>query len=197
MNKNIFSLIIGFILSINLVSAHGDFGAGGILSGLTHPLLGADHLVAMIIVGMLSVLFQLSRKTSIFEAPIIFVVALVTGAIISMDIGLGFSPELLVSLSVVLLGIMMFFNIYDKEWIVYTGYIFIYFFGFMHGAAHGNELPVSSKPILYIIGFMFTSIMLHISGIFISKFAYKYKYGNIIIKTISILSIIFGCYLIF
>ena len=197
MNKNFFIVLIATLMSIDIVSAHGTFGAGGIVSGLVHPILGMDHLVAMISVGMLSVLFQKKRNKSILEAPAIFVTFLSIGALVSMYIGFGFSPEFLVSLSVVLLGIMMFFNIYDKNWIIYLGYFFIAFFGFMHGAAHGNELPVAAKPYLYVLGFMITSIFLHISGIFISKLSYKNKYGIYIIKTMSILAIFFGCYLLF
>ena len=52
MSKNIFLAIATWLLLGTSLWAHEDAGmAGGFISGLTHPLFGFDHVVAMIAVA--------------------------------------------------------------------------------------------------------------------------------------------------
>ena len=53
MNKYIFSTALLYLLSTNLAFAVG--GTASVLTGLLHPILGFDHLIAMIAVGLLSI----------------------------------------------------------------------------------------------------------------------------------------------
>ena len=54
-----FKFVILFVLVFvfpGIAQAHVLSGEGGFLSGLTHPVVGFDHFLAMISVGILSVL---------------------------------------------------------------------------------------------------------------------------------------------
>ena len=65
MNKlvPIFALFVSSILLAFPVSAEAHLnGGGGMVSGLVHPLLGVDHLLAMVAVGVLSVLIGYNAK---------------------------------------------------------------------------------------------------------------------------------------
>ena len=50
--------------------AHGGHGIGGFRSGLTHPVLGLDHLLAMVSVGIVSA--QIGGR-AIWSVPASFV----------------------------------------------------------------------------------------------------------------------------
>ena len=53
MSKNIFLAAAIWLLLGTSLWAHEDARmAGGFISGLTHPLLGFDHMVAMIAIGL-------------------------------------------------------------------------------------------------------------------------------------------------
>jgi urease accessory protein len=38
-------------------------------------------------------------------------------------------------------------------------------FGLLHGYAHGLELPESAAPFAYVLGFLATTAILHLSGV--------------------------------
>jgi urease accessory protein len=52
-----------------------------------------------------------------------------------------------------------------------TIYLFVAFFGFFHGYAHGVEMPDQAKPQYFAAGFVVSTIMIHIAGVIIG-FAY-------------------------
>ena len=53
MNKNIIFAALVYLFSTKITFAVGD--TANVLSGLLHPILGFDHLIAMVTVGLLSV----------------------------------------------------------------------------------------------------------------------------------------------
>jgi len=67
-NNSIFCrvLVIALALFPSIVFAHEETDSTGFLSGLTHPIFGIDHLLAMISVGIVSA--QLGGK-NIWRIP--------------------------------------------------------------------------------------------------------------------------------
>ena len=56
---NLFFFKLRFFLLSSILFAH-EGSVGGLIAGLSHPVLGLDHLLAMVSVGIVS--FQLSGK---------------------------------------------------------------------------------------------------------------------------------------
>ena len=127
--------------------------------GFLHPLLGIDHLAAMIAVGLLSAVLL---RGSIWRLPLAFVAALLLGGIAGFN---GFEligTELWIMGSLLAMGVALILRLsLDLRWTLLA----VAFFGFAHGNAHGLELPAATSATGYAAGFVSASIMCHLSGI--------------------------------
>jgi urease accessory protein len=45
--------------------------------------------------------------------------------------------------------------------------LFVAFFGALHGHAHGVEAPKTASPIFYSFGFVTSTALIHLAGVFI------------------------------
>ena len=136
----------------------------GFMSGLLHPILGFDHLLAMVAVGLLST--QLGGK-HIWYLPAAFVAFLMVGGLIGLqEIGLP-QVEGVISASVLLLGIAIAMGGIIS---VYMAYPIVAFFAIFHGHAHGMEVPSINEASQYVIGFMIASAFLHLVGVAIGAY---------------------------
>ena len=139
--------------------AAGVEGDPGFLSGLLHPLLGFDHLLAMVAVGLLSV--QMGGR-AVWFVPLAFLAFLAVGG----GLGLAGIPlpqvEGAIAMSVFGLGLAIALN-------ASIGMVFamlmVGFFAVFHGHAHGVEIPTIAQPALYVAGFMVASAVLHLLGV--------------------------------
>lgn len=140
-------------------------GASGWVSGLLHPVLGFDHLLAMIAVGLLSV--QLGGK-HIWYLPAAFVLFLAVGGLLGL-VGIPL-PEVegIISLSVLVLGVAI---ASQARLGVALAYPMVAVFAIFHGHAHGMEVPTLASPVGYVIGFMMASAGLHLLGVGIGSVA--------------------------
>ncbi len=135
-------------------------GASGLVSGLLHPVLGFDHLLAMISVGLLSV--QLGHK-HIWSLPAAFVIFLAVGGIFGL-VGIGLPQvEGIIALSVLLLGLAIATG---AKLGIFIAYPMVGVFAIFHGHAHGQEVPSLDDPTTYVIGFLIASAVLHLIGVF-------------------------------
>ncbi|MDA9370203.1 HupE/UreJ family protein [Amylibacter sp.] len=138
MNKYIFSTALLYLLSTNLAFAVG--GTASVLTGLLHPILGFDHLIAMIAVGLLSI--QIGGK-HILGLPACFVLVLFIGALIGLLAIPIPQVEGVISLSVVVLGIAIASQSKIGVWIAYP---IVTIFAFFHGhAKSGNTEELKSS----------------------------------------------------
>ncbi len=141
----------------------------GFISGFIHPVLGVDHLLAMLCVGIIST--QIGGR-AIWSVPLSFVlVMLVGGSLGIVQIPL-FSTELTISLSVFTLGIAI---AADKKIPPMLAIVFVGFFALFHGHAHGSEIPDFANPLLYALGFVAGTASIHIAGVSIGLCANKFK----------------------
>jgi urease accessory protein len=139
--------------------------AKSIISGLLHPVLGFDHLMAMIAVGLLSVQH---KGRHIFRLPACFVIVLFLGAVI----GLASWPlphvEGIISMSVLILGLAIASG---GRLALVLAYPIVAVFALFHGHAHGAEIPSLGSPVAFIAGFLIASAILHLLGVSIGSIA--------------------------
>jgi len=179
-NRIIRSIVLALVLSLipSVVYAHdgGNVPFGGFLSGLVHPVLGYDHLLAMLSVGILSA--QIGGR-AIWTVPATFVgVMAVGGALGLIDIGLG-STEFGIAASLVLLGSII---AAERNLPVRLAMLGVGFFAIFHGYAHGAEMPTTAEPVLYAFGFLTGTALIHIAGLVVGDIAKHYERGKIILR---------------
>ncbi|MBR9882381.1 MAG: HupE/UreJ family protein [Oceanospirillales bacterium] len=139
----------------NLAFAHST-SAGGLGSGLLHPLTGLDHLLAMLAIGVWAA-SQSGRMR--FAIPGAFMLSLILGFTLALS---GFvlpHVESGIALSVLLLGMLI---ITAARLPRALALVLSAGFALFHGFAHGQE--ASGSLLAFAIGFMATSGLLHLCG---------------------------------
>ncbi len=136
-------------------------GGSTAISGFLHPLLGFDHLLAMVTVGLLSA--QLGGR-AIWTVPATFVgVMALAGVAGYVGVPLP-GVEIGIAVSVIVLGAALFSQRKFPEAIAM---VFVALFSIFHGHAHGAELGTVNSPmdvVAYVLGFMTATAGLHVIG---------------------------------
>ena len=133
--------------------------AGGFMAGFVHPFSGADHLLAMVSVGLWGAFLG---RPLIAALPVIFPAVMALGALLAM-FGVPQPPiELGIALSVLVLGIAIAAAWRAPVWLAC---MIVAVFAVFHGFAHGTEIPSLADPIAYSTGFMLATGSLHLAGI--------------------------------
>jgi len=140
--------------------AHEQAGvAGGLASGLLHPLTGIDHLIAMVAVGIWGA--QLGAP-AIWVLPITFPLVMAFGGVLGvMRIPLPM-PEAVIALSAFVLGAAVAVRLRVP---FAAAAVVVGVFAIFHGHAHGAELPSAANPLAYGVGFVVATGLLHLCGI--------------------------------
>ena len=166
-------LLSSLILIPIAAQAHPGHGlAYGTISGFLHPLLGLDHLIALIGVGLWSVQ-QLERQS--WSLPIVFVATVMVGAVLAIA---GISLPYIdtgISLSVLVLGILVLLATRLRP--IIAGAL-VALFALIHGYAHGMEMPKGLDYKNYLIGFMGSSALVITVVICCSKWAMVNRYKS-------------------
>jgi len=167
-----FSSLAALLLFIAVPAQAHDFAAeGGFVTGLSHPVLGLDHLLAMLSVGIVSI--QIGGR-AIYFIPLTFVLVMLVGGILGMsEIALPFI-ELGIILSVCLLGLVI---AADRSINIIISSTFISVFALFHGHAHGTEMPYIANPWIYSFGFVIGTAVIHVIGVSIGYLAMRSKKG--------------------
>jgi urease accessory protein len=141
--------------------AHTGVGhSSGFFAGLSHPVGGMDHLLAMLSVGIWSALVSKGGAWRIWVAPAAFVAAMFAGAMAGcLQVPLPM-VETGIALSVLLLGLMILARV---ELPLAVGAVVIALFALYHGHAHGSE--GTGAIVAYMAGLAFTTATLHVAGI--------------------------------
>lgn len=137
----------------------GGHAVTGFVSGLTHPLMGLDHLFAMIAIGLWAA--QQGRQMRL-AVPAAFVGVMILGVMLAWS---GFAlphVETAIALSVLVLGLLI---IAGRQWTVEAGVAIAAGFALFHGYAHGQEMPLAASPESYSLGFVLATLGLHGLGI--------------------------------
>jgi urease accessory protein len=157
-------------------SAHilGD-QAGGFTSGFVHPISGLDHILAMVSVGLWGA--QLGPP-AIWLLPVTFPMVMAFGGMLGlMGVPLP-GTEIGIALSAIGLGAMVASEARPPLWIAAA---LVGFFAIFHGHAHGTELPPDESGVLYSIGFVVATGLLHLTGIGIGLI-HRWKAGEVTLR---------------
>jgi urease accessory protein len=149
--------------------------AYGFLTGFLHPISGADHVLAMVAVGLWGA--QLG-------APAIWVLPVAFPLVMAMGGMLGFlgvplpGVEYGIAASAILLGAAVAFEV--RPPVVVAG-LLVGFFAIFHGHAHGTELPAGESALLYSMGFVIATGCLHALGIGIGT-VHRWTWGQKLLR---------------
>ena len=169
-------MMISLIPTTALAHEGGNVPFGGFLSGLLHPVLGFDHLLAMLCVGILSA--QIGGK-AIWTVPATFVIFMAFGGILGIQ-NIGSLPaETGIALSLVLLGGVIAI---ERRLPIWVAMITVGFFGIFHGYAHGLEMPSTAEPLVFALGFLLGTAIIHIVGVVIGDISQHYARGKLILR---------------
>jgi urease accessory protein len=153
-------LLVAWLLSPVAAFAHTRGGeASGFLAGLSHPVSGLDHVLAMIAVGLWGA--QLGAP-AVWLLPVTFPMVMAFGGTLGL-LGVKIPGiEIGIALSAIGLGAAVLFEARPKLGIAA---VLVGFFAIFHGHAHGTELPAGANGVLYSIGFVIATGLLHATGI--------------------------------
>ena len=160
MTHRTYALTAATLLFSGLADAH-TFGAQGAVfaEGLAHPLIGVDHLLVMIGVGLWAV--QAGGR-AVWLIPAIFMAMMAAGAGLA-HLGLNLPyVETAIVLSVVGLGLMVATSANLSRG---PGVLLVALFALFHGHAHGLEMPEAGAPLAYAAGFLLATLSLHLVGL--------------------------------
>lgn len=157
-------------------------------AGLAHPFTGADHILAMLAVGLWGVL---ARGRAIWLWPSAFVATLLLGFTVAM-MGLHIPYlESAISTSVVVLGLCVALAIAAPNWV---GAAIVALFAFFHGFAHGIEASNVSS-LQYVAGFALATSSIHFAGIGLGILAER-LIGKVALRVMGAITALSGVFLL-
>jgi urease accessory protein len=133
-------------------------GAGW-MQGFEHPFSGLDHILAMVAVGVWA---AQTGRPALWVLPVAFPLAMAVGGLL----GIAGVPmpgiEAGIAASVLILGLLI--AVQAKPPLA-ASVILVAFFAVFHGHAHGTEFPPAASPVLYGLGFVVATAILHLIGL--------------------------------
>lgn len=151
-------ILAAALLAPTSALAHPGHEAGTFLAGISHPVSGADHVLAMIAVGLWA---AQTGGRAIWAMPATFVGAMVAGGAIGAA-GLNFpAVEPMILASIILLGAVVALAARFPLWLALP---LLALFGAAHGWAHGAEGPPNGL-IAFAAGFAVMTATLHGVGL--------------------------------
>lgn len=154
------ALLAAFALATPLAQAHEGAGlAGGFMSGFAHPLLGWDHVVAMLAVGLWGAFLG---APALWLLPVVFPLVMAAGGALGV-LGVPLpAVEVGIAVSAIALGGVVAGALRPPLWVAA---LLVALFAIFHGHAHGTELPQAASPLAYSLGFVVATGLLHLTGI--------------------------------
>lgn len=146
-------------------SAHTGVDGGmhhGFAAGFLHPLTGADHLAAMVAVGLWSALTAQRAWPDLLWAPLGFAVMLLVGALAGLAGVQLPAVEPMVAASLLVLGLLV---ATQRRLPALAAASLVGAFAVFHGVAHGQELAGESGAALTLTGMLAATVLLHVAGI--------------------------------
>jgi urease accessory protein len=153
------AIALAFMLFPSAAFAHqGAPYVHGFAGGLAHPFAGADHILAMVTVGILA--WQLGGR-AICLVPATFVLLMGAGGALAMASVALPRVEIAIAASVIVFGTLVALNL-RAPLAVAAGCVAL--FAVFHGHAHGSEMPIDLSTGAYAAGFILATALLHGAG---------------------------------
>ena len=163
-NRLLFGVLLVFSMPVWAHPGH-DGQAAGFADGLLHPLLGADHLLAMTIVGVWAAQLGGAARGWV---PATFVSLMAAGAALAM-FGIALPRiEAGIAASLLVLGLLVATALRAPT---ILAMLVAGTFALFHGAAHGLELPAMARPWAFAAGLVATTAALHGAGLLLGQLA--------------------------
>ena len=157
--SRVLALLLVSLVAVPAFAHSADRIGGGFASGFMHPLLGPDHVVAMLAVGLWGAFLG---SPALWVLPVVFPLVMALGGVLGV-LGVPLpGVEIGIALSAVALGAMVAFAVRPPLWL--AG-LMVAMFAVFHGHAHGAELPQEANPLVYSLGFVIATGLLHLAGI--------------------------------
>jgi urease accessory protein len=167
-----FALVVAPVTAL----AHQEAGqAAGFLAGLSHPVSGLDHVLAMIAVGLWGAVLG---PPAVWVLPVAFPLVMALGGLMGL---LGFplpGVEIGIAVSAIVLGAMVLAEVRPPLWLAA---LIVAVFAIFHGHAHGRELPEGTSALLYSLGFVVATGLLHAVGILLGV-AHRWASGRRLVQ---------------
>ncbi len=153
------ALVAILVAAPTVVAAHPGIGdAHDLTHGFAHPFTGLDHLIAMLAVGVFAA--QLGGR-ALWLVPGTFI-AVMAAAGVTGIMGVAIPHvETGIALSVLVLGAAIAFAMRVPLLIAMA---LVAFFAIFHGHAHGTEMSTSASGLLFGLGFVAATAVLHAIG---------------------------------
>ena len=154
--------LFAVLFSLSALPAHAHTGIGavhGLLDGMLHPLIGIDHLLVMLAVGLWA---AMRGGKALWLLPTAFLAAMGAGAGLSL-LGITVTAaESWVALSVVAAGVLVWRNTRMSSALAVA---LVSVFALAHGYVHALELTDGADALAYSTGFLLTTALLHGLGV--------------------------------
>ena len=142
--------------------ADGGTHHHGFATGFMHPLTGADHLAAMVAVGLWSALAARRAWPDLLWAPLAFAGMLLAGALAGLA-GLQLpAVEPMIAASLLVLGLLVATRMHLAAG---AAAALVGVFAVFHGVAHGHELASDHGAVPTLAGMGAATLLLHAAGI--------------------------------
>lgn len=141
--------------------AHTLGGAmGGFGSGFEHPLLGFDHFLAMLAIGLWGA--QMGGR-SVWMLPATFPLIMCVGGVLGL---LQVVPDPVIPIGIAL-SLVVLGGVIAAAWVApeAAALVIVSFFALFHGYPHGQMAPLAQDPAAYTVGFVVATGFIHILGI--------------------------------
>jgi len=145
----------------------------GFAFGFSHPVHGADHVLAMVAVGLWAA--QRGGR-ALWAVPGAFAAMMIAGGM------LGFSgmavpyTEQGILMSVLVLGALIA-GAFEMPLALGAGMVGV--FALCHGYAHGAEMPSAAGAVPYSLGFVMATALLHMVGMAMGVALRKFSIENV------------------
>ena len=157
------SCLFGLLLSTALYVDASSAAVSAWYNGFSHPLHGADHILAMLAVGIWAA--QL-RGLAVWQLPLAFVGIMSLGGLAGVSGWVVPGAEMMMALSVLVFAVLVVRKIRCRA---KTSLLIVAFFAFFHGYAHGQEIPAATSLVSFALGFVAATLLLHGVGILLTR----------------------------
>ena len=160
---------------------HGDSFVGGFL----HPILGADHLLAMVAIGLWAAYLG---GSALLVVPLAFVGMMIAGAALGAN---GFhlpAVDQTIAVSLVVFGLMICTL---ARLPLGVAAAIVGLFAMFHGYAHGAEMPDLARPLFYGAGFVLATVLLLGLGVVIGRVC-RQSIPDLVVRGVGAAVVMFG-----